>query len=206
MICGQAEVALAPPKWLHLCQVPVLCVNICLWKVLIFWKQRSRRTCLQHRNPAGLGQHHWFKATTQARLKINYHWADVLSLYYSTRGKSYYVSPGCVRTVELSLGVDMSSLFRVYTHTHMLTGVEDKVCGSKQKWHPIHLSWPGSDVLYLILQGLALWNDIGLAPAKTSAVFSIPEAGLFYTADTLTAKLICLSSAWYCVVVIRCHH
>lgn len=77
----------------------------------------------------------------------------------------------------------------------MLTSVEDKACGSKQKWHPIHLSWSGSDVSHLILQGLALWNDIGLAPAKTNAVVSIPVAGLFYTADTLTTKLNCLSSA-----------
>lgn len=75
----------------------------------------------------------------------------------------------------LSLGLDMSSLFSLYTHTHThtLTGVEDKACGSKQKWHPIHLGWSGSDVPHLILQGLALWNDIGPTPAKTNAVASI---------------------------------
>lgn len=75
----------------------------------------------------------------------------------------------------------------------MLTVVEDKACGSKQKWHPIHLSWPGSDVAHLILHGLALWNDIGLAPATTGAVVSIPEA--FHTADALTPKFNRLSLA-----------
>ena len=166
---------------------------------------RSAHTCScacprQHLNPSGLRQHHCFSAITQARLKINYHWADVLALFFFTaqgRGILLHFTRLDTDSGTLSLGLDMSSLFRVYTHTypHMLTGVEDKACGSKQKWHPIHLSWSGSDVPHLILQGLALWNDIGPAPAKSNAVASIPEAGSVCTAHTHTVMLGCLSAA-----------
>ena len=163
-------------------------------EVLSFWRRKGARpTCScacprQHRNPAGPRQHHCFRAITQARLKISYHWADVLALSPSTGGKSYYISPSGIRTVE-PFSKDWICPFcleSTHTHTHTHTGVQDKACGSKQKWHPIHLSWSGSDVPHLILQGLALWNDIGLAPGKTNAVASITEAGSLYTAHTYT--------------------
>ncbi len=166
--------------------------------MLNFWRQKNVPTCScaclrQHRNPAGPKQHHCFSAITQARLKINYHWADVLALSPSTGGGVLlHLTRRGTDSGTLSLGLDMSSLFRVYTHTHTLTGVEDKARGSKQKWHPIHLSWSGSDVPHLILQGLALWNDIGPVPEKTNAVASIPEAGSLCTAHTQRPSAVCL--------------